>query len=273
MIMRLILLTILIGFNLSVSGQNTVYETLTDVKYYPEQFYTDSIKRSRCVVDVYYPKNGKGFATIIWLHGGGITGGKKEIPEYLKNKGFGVIAVGYRLSPTVKVSEAIEDSAAAIAWVLKNISQYGGDRGKVFVSGHSAGGYLGLMAILDKKYLAKHQIDANEVAELIPFSGQCITHFTVRNEQGIKETQPVIDNLSPLFHVRKDAPPILLITGDREMEMLGRYEENAYFSRMMKIVGHEQTRLLELQGYGHNMAYPAFPLLVKEIKERLNVKK
>jgi hypothetical protein len=81
---------------------------------------------------------------------------------------------------------------------------------------------------------------------------------------GIEGTQPVIDALAPLFHVRPDAPPLLLITGDRELEMLGRYEENAYMWRMMKIAGHEQTTLYELDGFNHGqMADPAFPLLLR----------
>ncbi|NCB27105.1 MAG: alpha/beta hydrolase, partial [Bacteroidia bacterium] len=57
-----------------------------------------------------------------------------------------------------------------------------------------------------------------------------------------------------------------LITGDRELEMLGRYEENAYLARMMKVAGHKQTRLLEIQGYNHGMTYPAFPLVLEEIQ-------
>ncbi|MFK7924979.1 MAG: alpha/beta hydrolase, partial [Bacteroidia bacterium] len=93
-----------------------------------------------------------------------------------------------------------------------------------------------------------------------------ITHFTVREERGIKGTQPILDELAPLYHVRADAPPLLLITGDRELELLGRYEENAYMMRMMKVAGHQETRIMEMDGYGHNMTLPAFPLLVKEVK-------
>jgi hypothetical protein len=60
---------------------------------------------------------------------------------------------------------------------------------------------------------------------------------------------------------------MLLITGDRELELLGRYEENAYMLRMMKLAGHKQTTLYELQGFDHGgMAEPAFPLLLKEVK-------
>ena len=77
------------------------------------------------------------------------------------------------------------------------------------------------MVGLDKRWLKDRDIDANRIAGLIPFSGHTITHFTVRKERGIDGTQPVVDDLSPLFHVRSDAPPLLLITGDREMEMLG----------------------------------------------------
>ena len=123
-----------------------------------------------------------------------------------------------------------------------------------------------MMVGLDKHYLATHDIDADSIAGLIPLSGQTITHFSIRKEYGMKDTHPLVDQYAPLYHVRPDAPPLLLITGDREQEMLGRYEENAYMARMMKVAGHRQTRLLELQGYGHGMTYPAFPLVLEEVR-------
>ncbi|MCV9385735.1 alpha/beta hydrolase [Reichenbachiella sp. ABR2-5] len=206
------------------------------------------------------------FATVVWFHGGGITGGNKEIPKRLTEQGIAVVGVNYRLYPKVKAPVYIEDAAAAIAWVFKNIDKYGGDPNKIFLSGHSAGGYLASMVGMDKNYLAAHDIDANSIAGLIPFSGHTITHFTVRQERGIEGTQPVIDSLAPLYHVRADAPPLLLITGDRELELLGRYEENAYMMRMMKVAGHKDTRIYEMDGYGHGMTEPAFPLLIEEMR-------
>ncbi|EMI19753.1 lipase [Rhodopirellula maiorica SM1] len=77
----------------------------------------------------------------------------------------------------------------------------------------------------------------------------------------------MIDTLAPLFHVRNDCPPLLLITGDREREMLGRYEENAYLWRMMQVAGHPNTKLYELDGFDHGqMAEPAFPLLLRFVR-------
>ena len=258
---------------LSSFAQKTDYDTKTNIQYYSEVINkSDNYINERCVLDIYYPKNTKNFATIVWFHGGGLTGGSKEIPEALKNKGFAIIGVNYRLSPKVKAAKCIEDAAAAIAWAFNNIANYGGDTSQIFVSGHSAGAYLALMNGLDKKWLQKEGIDANKIAGLIPFSGQCITHFEIRRENGIPEKQPTIDAFAPLYHVRADAPPLLLITGDREMEMLGRYEENAYMERMMKLVGHKETKLYELDGYGHGMTEPGFPLLVNEVNRIIKEK-
>jgi len=270
----LLLLILTLAFELTTYAQEVKYETSKNIHYYNKSVnQSDNYINERCVLDIYYPKNTKNFATIVWFHGGGLSGGEKEIPDALKDKGICVVGVNYRLSPKVKAPAYIEDAAAAVSWVFNNINTYGGDSSLVFVSGYSAGGYLTNMIGLDKSYLLKYGIDANRIAGLISLSGQAITHFTVRAEKGISGTQPIIDSLAPLFHVRNDAPPLILITGDRELELLGRYEENAYLMRMMKLVGHKQTRLYELDGYDHGMTYPAFPLLLKEMERIIEQRK
>ena len=264
--MKKILFLLFLTASIFVNAQQK-YAVEKDIHYYPDAVnkidkYTDS----QCTLDIYYPKDSKNFATIVWFHGGGLTGGSKEIPNALLEKGFAVIGVGYRLSPKVKAPVSIEDAAAAIAWAFQNVERYGGRTDLIFLSGHSAGGYLTMMVGLDKKYLAKYDIDANRIAGNIPFSGHTITHFTIRKEMGMNDIQPLIDEYAPLYFVRQDAPPLVLVTGDPEMELLGRYEENAYMWRMMKLAGHKRTTLYKLEGYDHGaMAVPAFPLLIKEV--------
>jgi acetyl esterase/lipase len=227
--MKKLLFLLLFTSILSAHAQQE-YVTEKNIHYYPDSLNNkDGYISSQCTLDIYYPKGVKNFATVFWFHGGGLTGGEKEIPKALTEHGFAVIGVGYRLSPKVKAPAYIEDAAAAVAWAFQHIASYGGNTNLIFLSGHSAGGYLDLMITLDKKYLAKYNIDPNTIAALIPLSPQCITHFTVRQEEGIRDTQPTIDQYAPLYFVHKDAPPILLITGDRELELLGRYEENAYY--------------------------------------------
>jgi acetyl esterase/lipase len=262
----LVWLTLLLVLTVSVSFGQTEYLVEGNVHYYSAPVtQSDPYINERCVLDIYYPANIQDYPTIIWFHGGGLTSGNKEIPPQLKEKNVAVVAVNYRLYPKIKAPVYIEDAAAAVSWVFKNIHRFGGDSSLIFISGHSAGGYLTSMVGLDKSWLAKHGINANSIAGLIPFSGHTITHFTVRKERGIPEEQAIVDNLAPLYHVRPDAPPLLLITGDRELELLGRYEENAYMMRMMKVAGHKETKLFELDGYNHGMAEPAFPLLLNEV--------
>ena len=224
--------------------------------------------RERCRLDLYYPENQPGFPTVVWFHGGGISGGNKFIPEELKEQGIAVAAVNYRLHPNVEAPAYIEDAAAAIAWTMKHIKEFGGDPQAVFVSGHSAGGYLASMVGMDSTYLQAHQLQSNDLAGIISYSGHAITHFTIRKERGIGWETPIIDKYAPLYHCRKDIPPLILILGDRELELFGRYEEVAYLWRMMKLVGHPHTRIYELQGYNHgNMAQPAHHILLESIKE------
>ena len=265
--MNRILLVLLLVVTAFIAPAQITYKTENNIAYRSGE-NLDEYQKERCKLDIYYPENEGSFTTVVWFHGGGLTAGQKSIPERLKNKKLAVVAVNYRLSPKVKSPAYIDDAAAAVAWVFKNISKYGGDPKKIVVSGHSAGGYLTCMIGLDKHYLAAYGIDANAIQKLVPFSGQMITHFEIRKERGIKDTQPVVDEFAPLFHVRADAPPLYLITGDRELEMLGRYEENAYMCRMMGLAGHKQTSLYELDGFDHGgMAEPAFDLLLKFLKK------
>ena len=254
------------------------YRQKDGIFYLASDVAADGYRQARCKLDLYYPEGKPGFATVIWFHGGGLTDGEKSIPAMLKERGVAVAGVNYRLVPKpttpkdapnreVCVDDCIQDAAAAVGWIYRNIDQYGGDPEKIYLTGHSAGGYLALMVGMAPKYLAPYGMKPSDLAGLIPFSGHTITHFTERAARGIGLTQPVVDELAPLYYVTTpELPPILLITGDREMEMAGRYEENAYLMRMLKLNGHPVT-LYELQGYGHDMVYPGMPILVEFLKK------
>ncbi len=246
------------------------YKTVENISYVDKP--ASDYQAAQCKLDIHYPVAGEKKPIIIWYHGGGLTGGQKEIPTFLKAKGYVIVGVGYRFAPQVKVEDIIQDAAKSVSFVLKHAEKYNGDKNKLFLSGHSAGGYLALMLGLNKRYLKEEGIDADQLTGIIPFSGQTVTHFTARKEQGIDEKQPTIDAWAPLFWVRKDAPPIILLTGDREKELLGRYEENAYLKRMLTIVGHPDVKLLEFDGYGHDMVYPGLPVLLDEVKRILKQK-
>lgn len=249
----------------------TTYNTQRDLAYYdPDDENLTDYKRERCKLDFYYPENVKGFTTVVFFHAGGLEGGNKFLPGELKRKRLAIVSANYRLSPEVTAPAYIEDAASAVAWVLDHVADYGGDPNKVIVSGASAGGYLAAMVGLDQRWLAKHSHDANKLAGIVSITGHAITHFTVRKERGIPGHTAVVDELAPLFHARADAPPILLTTGDRDLEMLGRYEEAAYFAKMLKIAGHPDVTFYAMGGHDHGMAtHPAFAPMLKWLEKRV----
>ena len=250
--------------SLSALARNYEYDKEILYKGKPDA-YTEKM----CRLDVAYEKGAEGRPVIVWFHGGGLTSGWRHIPETLLRDGAVVVGVGYRFVTEVTIPETLDDAAASVAWVLKNIEAYGGDLSKIYLAGHSAGGYIVNMLGLNKEYLAKYDIDPDtQIKALVPYSGQVITHFAQRRKQGLGDLTPTIDHLAPLYHVRGNAAPMLVISGDRELELFGRYEENAYFVRMLRLNGHKNVTFYEVDGFDHgDMAEPAHLLLLKYIRK------
>lgn len=243
------------------------YVTVQDIPYY-DKGETDEYRLERCKLDFYYPTDRKDFPVIVWFHGGGLEGGNKEIPKFFKDNGIGVIGVNYRLYPRAKNPAYIEDAAMAVAWAFKHVEEYGGNKGRIYVSGHSAGGYLALILATDKKWMAAYGEDCDKVAAYLPVSGQTVTHFTIRKERGLPNGIPIIDEYAPVNKTRKDTAPIFMITGGRKLEMADRWEENALFESVSRNIGNPNVTLNELEGFDHNTVLaPATLQIVNYIKK------
>ena len=155
-----------------VSGEKKDnYQYLRDIPYTAVN-EDDAYRKERCRLDIYYPENVKEFKTLVWFHGGGLEGGSKGLREEFRSRGFAVIDVNYRLYPKVKCPGYLEDAALAVSWVFNNIEKYGGSPSKIYIGGHSAGGWLTLMLALDKRWLAEYGIDADRIAKAYPVGGQ-----------------------------------------------------------------------------------------------------
>ena len=140
----------MIGNFLIVSICWTVYPTAmaadgepvvhANISYYSEAVLADAddYQKSQCRLDVFAPADTEKLPVLVWFHGGGLTGGQKDVPKFLKTERIILIAVGYRLSPNAEFPEFLEDAASATAWAFANIERYGGDAKRIFVGGHSA---------------------------------------------------------------------------------------------------------------------------------------
>ena len=261
------------GASLADQAQTKLaYQTDSNISYYDDAALSkaDAYQKEQCKLDVYSPKGAKDFATVVWFHGGSLTGGARYFPD-LKDQGIALVAVSYRLAPKAQPPAIIEDSAAAVAWVIKNIARYGGDPQKVFVGGHSAGAYLSSMIAMDPKWLGAHKLSNRSLAGVISVSGQMTTHFTVKKLRGDKgpELRPLVDEYAPLYHASKDLPPVCLIVGGRDIEWKSRVEENELMAVTLRNLGHPRVEFYEMEGLDHGTVQQGAMIIAKGFVRRV----
>ena len=246
-----------------------------DVPYLPdaERTAASAYRAARCRLDVRVPVGVTGFPTVVWFHGGGLTGGNRHFIRI--DEGIAQVAANYRLlqkDGSVTGDDCIDDAAAAVAWTLKNAASFGGDPKKVFVSGMSAGGYLTMMVGMDPSRLGKYGFRPKDLAGIAPVSGQATKHFNVRAYAGDRDPQylPKIDRLAPLAFCSKDLPPLVSICGEPPWEWACRAEENRLLVASCVALGHEKAWFVSCPYADHGRAETAgTPYVEMFVKGRL----
>ena len=249
---------------------------------YRDEATLDAHARERCRVDLYSPVAPGPVPALVWLHGGGLTGGTRAdeadraVAKRLAEAGIAFVSAGYRLSPHVRFPAYPEDAAAAFAWVRRNAAAHGIDARRVFLGGASAGAYAAMLAGFDARYLRACGDDVANIRGLVPVSGQTVTHFTVRAERGVPDAgvRPTIDDAAPCYHAGAGAPPTLLICGDNDMPM--RALENRYLAGLLAAAGHKDVTYAEFARRDHGTIIlrmrdagdPAAEALIRFIRER-----
>lgn len=102
---------------------------------------------------------------LLYVHGGGFTGGSKQGDYYPQSasawaarNGMVGVNIDYRLAPENTFPAASQDLASAVAWVRENIAEYGGDPSQIVLWGHSAG------ANVVSDYISHDDLQASEFA-------------------------------------------------------------------------------------------------------------
>jgi arylformamidase len=146
-----------------------------DVPYYDGPGHDEK----KHLLDLYLPAGAEGFPILLFIHGGGWRHGYKDgilnpfhrLGKGLARRGVGVAVATYRLAPKHKFPAQLEDVARAVRWTYEHVGEYGGDPGRIFLAGHSAGAHLAALAALDEKYLEAEGLPPDAVAGVIGISG------------------------------------------------------------------------------------------------------
>ncbi|MFL6618566.1 MAG: alpha/beta hydrolase [Povalibacter sp.] len=134
------LLTVLLIATISFVGASTHAAELKDVSY-----GIDTAQQ----MDIYTPEHARAAPVILMVHGGAWRFGDKNSRGVITNKaqrwvprGFIVISTNYRMLPHADVLEQAADVARALAYVQQHASEWGADRSRIILMGHSAGAHL-----------------------------------------------------------------------------------------------------------------------------------
>jgi acetyl esterase/lipase len=213
---------------------------------------------ARQKLDFYLPDE-KPTGIFVYFHGGGIENGTKtcreieSIGKYFTERGLAVAAPEYRLYPTARYPEFIEDAAAAVAFVKEYTTKEYGEGVKLYVGGTSAGGYLSMMLCYVPKYLAAHGISVSEVDAFLHDAGQPTTHFNVCRERGLDQRRCIIDDAAPIYYVgeAKEYPPQLFLVSDNDRE--ARYEQTMLMLATLRHFGYDESKITFrlMEGYRH----------------------
>jgi acetyl esterase/lipase len=186
-------------------------------------------------LDLYLPAR-REFATVVFTYGGGWHSGSRKsvapVGEKLRSLGFGAALLSHRLSPKDRFAAQIEDVAAALAWVKRNIAGKGGDPHRVFLMGHSSGAHLSLLLVSDPRFLAAHGLSPSDVSGCIGLSspvdlapredgkGYGNVLMAGRGADVFSRDVDIMRDASPIVHVGKGLPRVLLVVGERDFPML-----------------------------------------------------
>jgi acetyl esterase/lipase len=169
-------------------------------------------------LDVYQPEKQDGTAPVVmFIHGGGWTAGFKDEYEFVGRafaaNGYIAVVPDYRKYPEVRYPDFLSDNAQAIKWIEDHIADYGGDRTRFFLVGHSAGAYNAVMLALDHSFRREFGVTIPILAVSGisgPYNFYPFEYDEVRNAFG---EAPNPEGTQPVNLVTPDAPPMLLVSG------------------------------------------------------------
>jgi len=196
-------------------------------------------EKSKPKLNVFAPKEKppEKMPVIIFAHGGNWNRGSKSGYGFygrdLARKNIVLVVPGYTLSPEVTYDTQAKQIAEAIKWTQANISKYGGDPKNVYVNGHSAGGHLAALSVMNPKY----GIDQKSISGLIlnDAAGLDIYSFNVAvppKKGGFYDYVSTFTNdpetwkdASPINFISEENPPFLIMGGTKSIESIIKYSD------------------------------------------------
>ena len=231
-------------------------------------------------MDVYYPRKmtNQPAPVAVNVHGGAWMFGDKlhsetlaDIPELL-NRGYLVAAVDYRLAPAHKFPAQVEDVKCAVRYLRANAATYHLDANRIGAWGCSAGGQLVAMLGLTDGQPAfegngEYRNESSRVQAAVAMSAPADLTMKIYASTRAQEfahvfgassiTDSILQRASPINYVSRNAPPFLVIGGEKDTIVPPQQSEILY--ERLKQAG-ESASLLLVKNAHHCLAEAQMPI-------------
>ncbi len=186
-----------------------------------EAYYADGPRRR---MDVFRPRRStadRGDPILFIIYGGAWRIGSRRFYRFLggafARRGFCAAVPDYRLFPSAKIGGALEDCAAALAWIIRHSEALGADPTRIVLFGHSAGACMAMRLSLEHERLERHGIATEAVKAVVGVCGlygdptRYPTLEPIFSEEDAKACAPLA-----VVRAGRVPPPTLLIHGGRD---------------------------------------------------------
>jgi acetyl esterase/lipase len=237
----------------------------------PNIQYANNTESRQCM-DIYLPLDADAgpFPVILNIHGGGWWAGDKGAlsgEAHLVDNGFVLVRLNYRYSTQAPYPAQLEDLHTIVRWLHANKTELNLDMDRLFCIGHSAGGHLASILAMtadqtpdisiracvnqaggtDLVYAVERRRETGVITDDKPNTIETMLGCKV-SENPEKAVQA-----SPIAYVRPDAPPHLLIYGEKDT-VVPAEQGRRFHEAMQKVGGRSEIHILA----GADHVHPSF---------------
>ena len=229
------------------------------------------------LLDLYSPKGlTKPVPGLIFIHGGGWSGGDKEVyrlhASRYAQRGYVVASIAYRFSGEAPFPAAVQDAKCAVRWMRAQDKLYNIDPNNIAVLGGSAGGHLAMMVgysydVPELEGDAGHQHVSSKPQAVVnlygpsdltvPFAQQSELVHRFLGGKKYDQAPEFYRKASPIYYLTRDDPPTLILHGTLD-EVVPIAQSDALVAKLKVLeIPHTYDRL---EGWPHTMdvAEPVF---------------
>ncbi|HEY1283249.1 MAG TPA: alpha/beta hydrolase [Steroidobacteraceae bacterium] len=213
----------------------------------PQRDFTDvvysTVDGKPLALDVHLPAGVQRPSLLVFVHGGAwTTGSKTQYPAFLVARGFAVASVDFRSSNDARFPADVHDIKAAVRFLRAKAPDYGYRADRIGIVGASSGGHLAALVGVTNNVTelegseGDYLEESSSVQATVSYFGatDLTTILSQSTPAGLAVRAPALERLlgakpdvaqdlarlaSPIFHVDRDDPPMLLLHGDQDTQM------------------------------------------------------